>query len=130
MARLLECREIYKAADIISKLSILPVLKTDETVKGNYIFMFEDTQEVRDCVREYLANKELKAFIEAFKYLRTLIYKEKRVGQSDKGLNTGSSEKKSVLSETHSETKNLSPEEKKMRIDYVNHINTQRESNR
>lgn len=78
MPRFLDVREIYKSARILSRLKILPSLKEDNQNFGSYIFQFPDTQEVREELRRYLQDAELKSFIEAYKYLRSLIYQKRR----------------------------------------------------
>lgn len=74
----LEVRDIYKAAHLFFRLSILPSLIEDKRNPGSYIFQFPDSEDVRREINNYIQNGELKAFVESYKYIRSLIYQQKR----------------------------------------------------
>lgn len=73
----IEVQQIYKAAYIFSRLSILPKLIEDSRNPGTFIFLFDDSPDIRQEINNFINNAELRRFIEGFKYLRSLIYEEK-----------------------------------------------------
>lgn len=80
-----EIRDIYKAAYLFSRLSILPKLIEDNRNPGTYIFLFDDSKSLRQEIHNYINNTELKRLIEGYKYLRSLIYQEKNQRQAQNG---------------------------------------------
>lgn len=80
-----EVRDIYKAAYLFSRLSILPKLIEDNRNPGTYIFLFDDSESLRQEINNYINDTKLKKIIEGFKYLRSLIYQEK----NQRGNNNG-----------------------------------------
>ena len=72
---MLSVADVFKASLIKQRLNLHPKIQPDEHDSRRVVFLFPDTEQVREVVREYLADKNgIKTFIEVYRLLRTEMY--------------------------------------------------------